>query len=64
MAIETLSAQTTREATSTPMREAFIAPKMLPPPFVVSVDSFESRPAPFLIVSTGAGRERIKRHMA
>ena len=30
MAIETLSAQTTREATSTPMREAFIAPKMLP----------------------------------
>jgi len=30
MALETLSAQTTRAATSTPMREAFIAPKMLP----------------------------------
>ena len=30
MAFETLVAQTTREAPSTQMREAFIAPKMLP----------------------------------
>ena len=30
MALETLSVQTTRDATSTPMGEAFIAPKMLP----------------------------------
>lgn len=63
MALETLSAQTTREATSTSMREAFIAPKMLPP-LVVTADSFKARPAPSLIVSAGSGRERIKRHMA
>ena len=30
MAFETLFAQTTREAPSAPMRETFIAPKMLP----------------------------------
>ena len=30
MALETLAAQTTREALSPPMRETFIAPKMLP----------------------------------
>jgi hypothetical protein len=30
MAFETLVAQTTREAPSAPMRETFIAPKMLP----------------------------------
>ena len=62
MSLETLCAPTTRKAPSAPMRETFVAPKMLPVCCVCSLIRDESRS--FHHRERWSRRGRIERHMA
>ena len=57
MAVETLIAQIIHEAPSYPMERCPWSPS------VVSVDSYETRPDPPLMMSAGLHNGRIERHM-